>query len=197
MRIDRTAAAALVGAAAVLVGGGTALAGQAADEDKRAARCEERLARIAERRGVSVAELRADIQARLTARIDAALAAGRITAEQAAKRKERVAAGAVCKRAGAARAKLATRGLLKAAADFLGMTRAELREELEGTSLGALAEVEGKSETTLEAAMLAPAKARLAKAVAAGRITQAKADEALAKLATRVDRLVAKVFPAG
>ena len=197
MRIDRTVAAALVGAAAVLVGGGTALAGQTADGDKRAARCEERLARIAERRGVSVAELRADIQARLTARIDAALAAGRITAEQAAKRKERVAAGAVCKRPGAARAKLATRGLLKAAADFLGMTRAELREKLEGTSLGALAEVEGKSETTLEAAMLAPAKARLAKAVEAGRITQAKADEALAKLATRVDRLVAKVFPAG
>jgi hypothetical protein len=86
---------------------------------------------------------------------------------------------------------------LKAAADFLGMTRAELREELEGTSLGALAEAEGKSETALEAAMLAPAKARLAKAVEAGRITQAKADEALAKLAARVDRLVAKVFPAG
>ena len=196
MRINRTAVAALTGAAAVLVGGGTALAGQAAD-DNRVARCEERLAKIAEKRGVSVAELKANLQARLTARIDTAVQAGRITAERAAELKAKIAEGALCKKHRAARATLAKRGMLKAAADFLGLTRAELREELAGTSLGALAVADGKTAADLKAAMLAPAKARLARAVEAGRITQAKADEALAKRTERVDKLVAKVFPAG
>lgn len=195
MRIERTTVAALAGAVAVLASGGTALA--QSGEDTRAARCEERLAKIAERRGVSVAELKANLQARLTARIDAAAQAGRITPERAAKLKERVAAGALCQKHRVARAKLATRGMLRAAADFLDLSRAELREELAGTSLGALAVTEGKTVAELKAAMLAPAKARLAKAVAANRITQARADAALAKLTAKIDRLVTKVFPAG
>ena len=45
--------------------------------------------------------------------------------------------------------------------------------------------------------MVAPAKARLAKAVANGRITQARADAALERLDTAAERLATKVFPTG
>lgn len=195
MRVNRIAAASLTGAAAVLVGGGTALAGQAGD-DNRSARCEERVAKLADRRGVSVAELEAGIKAKLTARVDAALASGRVTPERAVRLKERIAEGGLCQGAHA-RAKLRVRAVLRSAAEFLGLTRAELRAELPGTSLGALALDQGKSVASLKAALLAPAKARLAKAVQAGRITQAQADRRLEKIETRIDRLVARTFTAG
>lgn len=195
MRVNRNTAAALTGAAAVLVGGGTALAGQAGD-DNRSAHCEERVAKFAEKRGLSVTELEAGIKARLSARIDAALASGRITPERAARLKERIAAGSLC-RGGPVRAKLGARPLLRTVADFLGLTKAELRAELPGTSLGALALERGKSVESLEAALLAPAKTRLAKAVEAGRITRAQADRRLEQLERRIDRLVARAFSAG
>jgi hypothetical protein len=86
--------------------------------------------------------------------------------------------------------------MLAAAADYLGLTRAELRAQLPGMSLGALAARQGKGVAGLKMAMLAPAKARLARAVETGRITQVQASERLARLESLVDRLVAKTFPA-
>jgi len=195
MRVNRIAAAALTGAAVVLVGGGTALAGQAGHE-KAGTRCEERVAKFAGNRGVSVAELEAGIKAKLTARVDSALAAGRITSERAARLKERIAEGSLCQGVHV-RAKLAVRSLLRSAAEFLGLTKAELRIELPGTSLGALALEQGKSIESLKAALLAPAKARLAKGVDAGRITRARADRRLERIEGRIDRLVARTFSAG
>ena len=193
MRLDRKALAALVGGAAVLLGSGTALAAQG--DGDRAARCEARLAKIAERRGISVEQLEANIAARLTARVDAALVAGKISAERAAMLKERIAQGVLCKGA-VVKVKLARRGTLRAAAEYLGLSPQQLRSQLPGTSLGALAQKQGKSVDGLKAAMLAPAKAKLAKAVQAGRIPQARADQALERLAKLVDRLVVKTFPA-
>ena len=87
--------------------------------------------------------------------------------------------------------------MLSAASDFLRLDRAELRAQLPGSSLAALAEKQGKTVSALEAAMVAPAKARLAKAVANGRITQARADAALKRLETAAERLATKVFPTG
>jgi hypothetical protein len=196
MRIDRNAVAALVGVGALLVSGGTALA-QGDRGQNSGQRCEERLARAAEKRGVSVAELEAELKAKLIARVDAALAAGRIGPERAAKLKERISNGSICPGARAAKAKLASHGMLKAAADFLGLSKAELRQQLPGTSLGALAEEQGKSVADLKAAMLAPAKERLAKAVASKKLTQARADARLEAFGKLADKLIAKVFPAG
>jgi hypothetical protein len=202
MRIDRNAVAALVGAGALLVSGGTALAqgglAQGGQNDgQRGQRCEELLARVAEKRGVSVAQLEAEIKAKLIARIDAALAAGRISPERAAKLKERISSASLCPAARAAKAKLSSHSMVKAAADFLGLSKAELRQQLPGTSLGALAQKQGKSVADLKAAMLAPAKARLARAVSSEKLTQARADARLARLGKIADRLIAKVFPAG
>jgi hypothetical protein len=192
MTFDRKAVAAVAGAVALLAGGGTALAG--GGDGDRSARCEERLAKIAERRGVTVAELEAQVKARLQARVDALEKAGRITSEQAAQLRQRIADASLCpgKRIVV---RHGVRGMLAAAADFLGLTKAELRAQLPGTSLAALAQKQGKSVDALKAAMLAPAKERLAKAVAAGRITQARADQALERLEQLVDKVVAKTFP--
>jgi len=193
MRLDRKAIAALVGGTALLAGGGTALA--AHGDGDRAARCEARLAKIAERRGISVEQLEANVAARLTARVDAALASGKISAERASELKERIAQGVLCKRA-LVNVKLARKGTLRAAARYHELTPQQLRAQLPGTSLAALAQKQGKSVEALTTVMLAPAKAKLAKAVEAGRIPQARADQALARLAKLVDRLVTRTFPA-
>lgn len=193
MRTNRNLGAAVVGAAALLVGGGAAFAGPSGED--RSARCEARLAKIAEARGMSVAQIEAQIKERLTARVAAALQAGRITPERAAALEERIAQGSLCDRAHRGRAQLGARRLLAAAATFLGLDRAELRAELPGTSLAALAEKQGKSVADLKAAMLDPVEAKLAKAVEAKRITQARADQLLDRIRQRIDRLVAKTFP--
>ena len=193
MRIDRYAVGALAASGALLVGGGAALA--ASGHGAGSARCEARLAKIAERRGVTVEQLQADLEAKLIARIDAAEKAGRISAERAAKLRERVASASLCRARHHVQARFAARGMMRAAAGFLGLDREELRAQLPGTSLSALAEKQGKSVAALEAAMVAPAEERLAKAVAGGRITRARADALLERLERAADRLAKHVFP--
>ena len=194
MRTNRYIAAAATGAVALLLGGGAAFAGQSAED--KGARCEARVAKIAEKQGLTVAEVAARVKERLTARVDAALQAGRITPERAAMLKERIAAGSLCGRGHALRAKLGRHRLLAAAAEFLGLDRAELKAALPGTLLSALAAKQGKSVDRLKAAMLAPVEAKLAKAVEAKRISQERAERLLDRLENRVDRIVAKTFPA-
>jgi len=210
MTLNRNVVAALVGGTALLVGGGTALAAQsngvqgnrAGSDGDRAAHCKARLAKIAEKRGVSVEQLEAAIKARLTARVDAALKAGRISPDLATKLKARIAQGELCK-APAASAKPAGNGLLglgalelKAVTDYLDLSPVQLMTQLPGTSLAALAEKQDKSVEGLEKAILAPAKAGLAKAVQSGHFSQARADQALERLQTIVARLVEFTFPA-
>ena len=193
MRLNRHAAGAITASALLLVGGGAGLA--AAGDGDRGTRCDQRLAKIAEKRGVSVEQLQADLKARLLARIDAAEKAGRISSERAATLRTRVSEGTLCAGRHHVRARIAVRGMLRAAADFLGLDREELRAQLPGNSLAGLAEKQGKSVSALEAAMIAPAKERLAKAVTNGKITHARADVALARLERAAERLATKVFP--
>jgi len=194
MRPNRHTVGALAATAAVLVGAGAALAASPGTAD-RTSRCEARAARIAERRGVTVEQLTTDVKARLLARIDAAEKAGRISSERAAKLRERVTEGSLCGARHHAHARVALHGMLRAAAGFLGLDREELREQLPGTSLAALAEKQGKSVSALEAAMVAPAKQRLAQAVADGKLTQARADAVLERLEDAADRLAKHGFP--
>ena len=193
MRLNRNAVVAFMASGTLLIGGGAALA--ASGDGDRSARCDERLAKAAEKRGVSVEQLRADIQARLLARIDAAQKAGRVSSERATKLRERVADANLCGGRKHVQARFAARGLVKAAAAFLGLDRAELRAQLPGNSLAVLAEKQGKSAASLKAAMVAPAKARLEMAVTDGKITQARATMAAERLDKLADRLATKVFP--
>lgn len=195
MRLNRHAVGALAASAMLLVGGGAALA--ASGDGDRGTRCEDLLAKIAEKRGVSVEQLQADIEARLLARIDAAEKAGRISSERATALRERVSEGSLCGARHHVTARFALRGMLRAAADYLGLDREQLRAQLPGNSLAGLAQKQpGKSAQALEAAMVQPAKDRLAKAVADKKITQARADAALAVLEKAAHRLATHVFPA-
>jgi hypothetical protein len=193
MTLNRYAVGAVVASASLVVSGGAALA--ASKNGDRATRCEERVARIAERRGVTVDQLEADVEARLLARIDAAEKSGRISSERAASLRERVSQGSLCGAVAKHRVKVAARGMLASAARFLGLDREELHEQLPGHSLAELAEKQGKSVSTLEAAMIAPAKARLARAVANDRITRKRAEAVLEKLEQAAHRLATHVFP--
>jgi hypothetical protein len=194
MRPNRLVVGAVTVSATLAVAGGVALA--SSSDGNRTTRCDARVARIAERRGVTVDQLEANVKARLLARIDAAENAGRISPERAANLRERVSEGSLCGAAAKARLAFAARGMLRAAADFLGLDRAELRTQLPGTSLAGLAEKQSKSVSALEEAMVAPGKARLAKAVANGTITQVRADALLDRLEQAADRLATHVFPA-
>ena len=131
------------------------------------------------------------------------MAAGRLTPEQGANLKQRIAnaqglgIGArkrFADRQKAFRARIAKAKAHAPVADYLDLTRAQLRTELAGgKSLAQIAQAKGKSVDGLVAAMLAPAKARLAKAVENGRLTQTRSDEILARLTDAAKKLVQRV----
>ena len=160
---------------------------------------------IAARLGISVERLREATKAALVARIDAAVAAGNLTPARAAMLKERIAKAqglglglgrGFAKKHKAFTARLVAKAKgLGSAADYLDMTRTELRAELrEGQTLAQIATANGKTVAGLVAAMLAPAKERFAKAVAADRLTRARADELLDRLEERLEKLVQRTF---
>ena len=158
---------------------------------------------VAARLGITPDKLRAAFKAALTARVDAAVAAGKLTPAQAAKLKQRIAAGqglgigvrkAFAQRQKAFRDRIAKAKAPAPVAAYLGMTREQLRAELRsGKSLAQIAQAKGKSVDGLVAAMLAPAKARLAKAVENGHLTKDRADAILARLTEGAKRLVQRV----
>ena len=81
---------------------------------------------------------------------------------------------------------------LTAAAQYLGLTNAQLEADLQsGKSLAQIAGGEpGKSVAGLKQAMINAATSRLDAAVAANRITKAQEQQLLANLASRIDVLV-------
>jgi hypothetical protein len=83
--------------------------------------------------------------------------------------------------------------VVKAAAQYLGLSKHDLRAQLHGKSLAQLAVAESKSVDGLEAAMLAPVKARLDKRVAAGKLTADKEQAKLARISKRIDKIVNKI----
>jgi polyhydroxyalkanoate synthesis regulator phasin len=81
--------------------------------------------------------------------------------------------------------------MLDAAADYLGVTQAELREALrDEQSLADVARAKGKSVDGLKAAMIKGVKADLDEAVEDGDITREHADQLVEKLSGEIDRLV-------
>jgi hypothetical protein len=87
---------------------------------------------------------------------------------------------------------------LDAAANYLGLTDAQLRTQLDsGKTLAEIAKAQDKTVDGLKQAMLDAAKQHLDADVKAGRITQAQADQALADISTRLDNLIQNGFPRG
>jgi hypothetical protein len=170
------------------------------------------LAAVITAHGKNVAEVQAAIVAAFTAKLDARVKAQKLTQTKADAQlnrfqqhlakflnhefKGKPKAGAAAGRA----ARIAVGAVLrKAAADYLGLSRAELRQQLAGHSLAQLAEAQsaqGKSVQGLEDAMVAAVTAKLNAAVTNGRLSQTRADKVLAKVQAHIDAIVNKVHSA-
>ena len=148
----------------------------------------------ARRLNVTPAELKAALQGASNDRIDAAVAAGKITKEQGDAMKQRSAQGGMPPFGRGPHGGFGHHGppSLAAAARYLGLTEAELRTELRsGKSLAQVAKANDKSVDGLEKTLVAELKAKLDAAVKAGRLTQAQAAEIQARMAEHLDDLVA------
>jgi predicted DNA-binding protein (UPF0251 family) len=87
-------------------------------------------------------------------------------------------------------------GSVETAAAYLGVSEQTLVRNLRsGRTLAAIAKANGKSVSGLEAAMLAPARSRIAAAVKDGHLTKAQASRFLQLLSAGIDRMVTKGFP--
>jgi hypothetical protein len=160
------------------------------------ARAGKTLAQIATAHGKTVDGLKTAMLGAVKVKLDAAVAAGKATTAQeqaklgrAAKLIDRIVnakIGKVTRRAGKAR-------LLNVAARYIGVSPRALAADLKaGKSLAQVATAHGKTAAGLKDALLKPFKAHLDKAVAAKRITGAQAQEKLAKISARLDKLISR-----
>jgi outer membrane murein-binding lipoprotein Lpp/AraC-like DNA-binding protein len=150
--------------------------------------------------GVEPQELSDALKQALKNRVDAAVRDGRLTREHAARLKERIDAGdaplfGVGPGPGPRFHKHHGRApfhhKFEAAADYLGMTRAELREALQdGKTLAQVARDQGKSVDGLVDALVAEAEKKLDRAVQDGHLTEAEKREMLSGLRERITDLV-------
>lgn len=194
MRLTRTfgAAGALILAGLV---GGTLIGAVAAapPEGEATGRCEAYREAFAANLGVSVDALTPAAQAAAASTVEAAVAAGDITTKMGDQIKERIEAseGDGCRILAGAwhrAVRHADRAEFKhdlgqAAADALGLSVDELRDQLRsGESLIDVAATQGVDYAVVSAAVLDAATADLIAAVEAGKITQERADAMLERL---------------
>jgi hypothetical protein len=198
MSTSRRTIAVAVTALAVAGGGGAAIAASQGSSGSPEAFFDS----LAEHLGISTEELEDAAKAAATDQVDAALEEGRITEEEAKRLKERIAQGDSPLFFGPplfggphhhGRAFLGTR--FEAAAEYLGLTEAQLRERLEeGQSLAEIARAEDKSVDGLKQALLDDARQRLDEAVEDGDLTRARANDLLERLRERIDDFVERGF---
>lgn len=182
-----------------VAGGGAAIAASQTDSPASSF-----LDSVAEHLGISSEELEEATKAAAVDQVDEALADGRITQEQADELKSRIEAGEAPGFLvpglfgfrghggpdGGPGAHMFFGDKLSSAAEYLGLTEAELRVQLEGKSLADVAEAEGKSVDGLKQAILAGAKSGLDEAVQDERLTQEQADAMYERLQSSIDDIV-------
>jgi hypothetical protein len=195
MKISKWKLAAVTAAGLSIAGGSAAIAAQKlSSSDERQAVIDD----AAKRLNVTPSALSNALKQALEDRVDAAVAAGRITKAEGDELKSRIEAGGLPFLGGHG---FAHRGFLRGlgvAASYLGVPTDELRTELEsGKTLAQIAQEQGKSVDGLIGALVDGAKQRLEAAVSAGRITQAQEQSFLAELRQRISDLVNGVHPSG
>jgi len=178
-------------AVAAVAGGGAALAATQLGTPKQESQAV--VDDAAKQLGVTPAKLSDALEQALSNRIDAAVAAGSITAAQAKELKARIASGELplFGIGGPHGGHMHGGGHLGAAATYLGVTEAQLRTQLQGgTTLAAIAKAKGKTVDALVAALVADEKKELDAAVKAGRITDAQRTEMLQNAEARFTDMV-------
>ena len=190
-------AAAVLAVALGVTGAVAASRALTADDEHRAV-----LDDAADRLGVEPSELEDALQEALKARVDAAVEEGRLTEEQGVELKRRIDSGEMPFLRGLGKPgpghfhHFARVPAVRAAADYLGLEEDELRERLrDGDTLAEIAKAEGKAVDGLVGALVADAEKRLDDAVAAGKLTQAQADELADRLDERMTDLVNGELP--
>ena len=163
---------------------------------------------VAKRLKVTRDQLDTAIKGAAEARIDAAVAAGKLTQEQGESVKKRLAAGVPLLRPGplglgGPRGGMPGRHMgpgfkLDAAADYLGLTRQKLHEQLrDGKSLADVAKAQNKSVDGLKAALKTALTKELDQAVKDKRLTEAQKTKILADVDARLDEVVNNTRPPG
>ena len=179
----------------VLVLGGTGAAVAATQDSGTGSGRQAYLDSVAKHLGVTPSALSAAIRAADVERIEAAVAAGRLSSAQAQRLKERLAQNGGApffgprlgrERHGA--------GLLKVAAEYLGVSTATLRSErAAGRSLAQIANsTPGKSAAGLKDALVKAITARLESARGSGRIGTQREQRMLSLVERRVEALLAR-----
>ena len=149
---------------------------------------------VARHLGISSQKLQEATKAAAVDQVDAALEAGRITKEEADELKSRIESGEIPPFlgpfGGPPHRHLFGAGL-DAAADYLGLTEAQLHAKVGGgQSLAEVAKAEGKTVVGLEQAILGEAEKDLNGAVADGELTDGQRDRILQELRSHIDELV-------
>ena len=187
-----------IAVALVAAGGGVALA--AAQGNTPAQESQAVIDDAAAQLGIPSSKLSDALKKALSDRIDAAVAAGRLTKAQGDELKQRLQSGDVPLFGGPGHG-FGHHGLfhgLDGAASYLGLTKAQLHTELEGgKTLAQVAQDHGKTASGLIDALVAAEQKELDSAVSAGRITKAQADQFKSGLRDRITNLVNGKFPAG
>jgi len=166
-----------------VAGGGAAVAANQLGSPKQESQAV--LNDAAKQLGVEPSALSAALKKALENRVDDAVAAGRLTKAQGDELKQRIESGDMPLFGGPGPAfhHHGPFGGLDAAATYLGLTDAQLRTQLEsGKSLADVAKAQSKTVDGLIQAMVDAAKKKLDAAVAAGRLTQSRADSILSEL---------------
>jgi hypothetical protein len=155
---------------------------------------------LAHRLGVTPQKLDDALKGAFNDRLSAAVAAGQLTQAQANAIKQRLAqrgvppmgiGGGALGKHPFGPGRLGRHAKLGAAAKYLGLTPAQLRDQLRsGKSLAQIANQRGKSVSGLKDALQAAAKAKLDKAVSAKRITSAQEQQLLSRLSSRLDAII-------
>ncbi|MCH7998657.1 MAG: hypothetical protein IIA91_04130 [Chloroflexi bacterium] len=175
----------IVAAVVVLAVGAVAVGGAATSAQEGDGPLGTFLSRVAEKLGVSEEEVETAIDEARTESIDEAVAEGRLTEEQAERLQERgfpFAGGRMGKGCGQVK---------DAAAEVLGMTQEELKDELkDGNSLAEVAEAQGMSVEDFKAALLDQVQAQLGVLVADGDFTQEQADDIFQRTEENIDSIL-------
>ena len=188
-RAKRRIAAASAAVVAV-AGGGAAIAATQFDSPKQETQAIVNDA--ANQLGIQPTKLSDALKRALENRVDAAVAAGRITKAQGEQIKQRIESGELPIFGGPHGGPADHRfPHLAAAASYLGLSESTLQAKLEkGRTLAQVADDEGKSVDGLIDALVADEKKELAHAVADGWLTQAQADQLLKRARQRFTDVV-------
>ena len=182
-----------VGVAALLSALGAGAAVAASQDSSPGSESKAVIDDAAKQLGIPSSKLSDALKQALSDRVDAAVAAGRVTKAEGDALKARIQSSGFPLFGGPRRGfrHFGFIGRLESAAGYIGITETQLRTELEsGKSLAQIATAHGKSVDGLIDALVAAAKNKLDDAVSAGRLTKDQETEMLGVLKDRITSAV-------